>query len=319
MMPALWVVNNMSAQQTDLTQFTSIFSFEGVHFSELINNFHFIRPWWLLAFFALLIVLFILKKIRYYQSPWQHFIPAHLANTLLENYQSKGKQSTSSQPHYWLKPLIIGCCIIIALAGPAWQKLPQPVYQLERGAVLIMDMSYSMFATDVKPNRLTRARYKAIDLLKRINEGDVGLIAYAGDAFIISPLTQDIKNIELLLPSLSPDIMPVHGANALAALTLADKTLKNAGHVSGDIYWFTDDIDNEEMSDIYDWANNNNHKVNILGVGSKTGAPIKLSNGKLLKDNKGAIVIPKLPESRLAAISKRSRGVYRTMTNDTVP
>ena len=209
MVPALWVVNNMSAQQTELTQFTNIFSFEGFNFSELINNFHFIRPWWLLAFFTLLIVLFILKKIRYYQSPWQHFIPAHLANALLENSQSKGKQSTSSQPHYWVKPFIIGSCIIIALAGPAWQKLPQPVYQLERGAVLIMDMSYSMLATDVKPNRLTRARYKAIDLLKRINEGDVGLIAYAGDAFIISPLTQDIKNIELLLPSLSPDIMPV--------------------------------------------------------------------------------------------------------------
>lgn len=305
----------MSAQQTnlftDLTQFASDFTFEG-----MVNNFHFIRPWWLLAFFALFIVLFILKKIRYYQSPWQHFIPNHLANALLENSKNKGTQSTSSQPRYWLKPFIIGSCIIIALAGPAWQKLPQPVYQLERGAVLIMDMSYSMYATDVKPNRLTRARYKAIDLLKKVNEGDVGLIAYAGDAFIISPLTQDIKNIELLLPSLSPDIMPVHGANAFAALTLADKTLKNAGHVSGDIYWFTDDIDKEEMSDIYDWANNNSHKVNILGVGSKTGAPIKLSSGKLLKDNKGAIVIPKLPESRLAAISKRSRGVYHTMTND---
>lgn len=305
----------MSAQQTnlftDLTQFANDFTFEG-----MVNNFHFIRPWWLLAFFALFLILFLLKKIRYYQSPWQHFLPAHLANALLENSQNKGAQTTSSQPRFWLKPFIIGSCIIIALAGPAWQKLPQPVYQLERGAVLIMDMSYSMYATDVKPNRLTRARYKAIDLLKKINEGDVGLIAYAGDAFIISPLTQDIKNIELLLPSLSPDIMPVYGANALAALTLADKTLKNAGHVSGDIYWFTDDIDNEEISDIYDWANNNDHKVNILGVGSKTGAPIKLSSGKLLKDNKGAIIIPKLPESRLAAISKRSRGVYRTMTND---
>lgn len=318
-MSALWVVNNMSAQQTsvltDLTQFANNFTLEG--FTEgIVNNFHFIRPWWLLAFFALFLVLFLLKKIRYYQSPWQHFLPAHLANALLENSQTQGAQTTSSQPRFWLKPFIIGSCIIIALAGPAWQKLPQPVYQLERGAVLIMDMSYSMYATDVKPNRLTRARYKAIDLLKKINEGDVGLIAYAGDAFIISPLTQDIKNIELLLPSLSPDIMPVYGANALAALTLADKTLKNAGHVSGDIYWFTDDIDNEEMSDVYDWANDNDHKVNILGIGSKTGAPIKLSSGKLLKDNKGAIVIPKLPESRLAAIAKRSRGVYHTMTND---
>jgi len=175
-----------------------------------------------------------------------------------------------------------------------------------------------MYATDIKPNRLTRARYKAVDLLTHINEGDVGLIAYAGDAFIISPLTQDIKNIELLLPSLSPDIMPVHGANALAALTLADQTLKNAGHISGDIYWFTDDIDKEEMSDVYAWANENQHKLNILGVGTTLGAPIKLNSGKLLKDNSGAIVIPKLPEGRLAAITKRSRGVYHTISNDDV-
>jgi len=309
----------MSEQQTNLisqlaANFTVDFTYE-----SFINNFHFIRPLWLLAFIALFLLLFILKKIRYYQSPWQHFLPAHLASALLENSNDKSQNDShaaSSQNRYWLKPLIIGSCIIVSLAGPAWQKLPQPVYQLERGAVLIMDMSYSMYATDLTPNRLTRARYKAIDLLNEINEGDVGLIAYAGDAFIISPLTQDVKNIELLLPSLSPDIMPVHGANALAALILADNTLKNAGHISGDIYWFTDDIENDEMSDIYSWANDNNHKVNILGVGSEVGAPIKLSSGKLLKDNSGAIVIPKLPEGRLSSISKRSRGVYRTMTND---
>jgi Ca-activated chloride channel family protein len=312
----------MSAQQTnlttDLTQITNNISIEGFSFEGIINNFHFIRSWWLLAFFALFLILFLLKKIRYYQSPWQHFLPKHLANALIENSQSQTTKTAlaTSQTRYWLKPLIIGSCIIFSLAGPAWQKLPQPVYQLERGAVLIMDMSYSMYATDVKPNRLTRARYKAIDLLKKINEGDVGLIAYAGDAFIISPLTQDVRNIELLLPSLSPDIMPVHGANAIAALTLADQTLKNAGHISGDIYWFTDDIDNEELSDVYDWSNDNNHKVNILGVGTTTGAPIKLSSGKLLKDNSGAIVIPKLPESQLSAIAQRSRGVYHTMANN---
>ncbi|MCP4984833.1 MAG: VWA domain-containing protein [Colwellia sp.] len=311
----------MSDTNSNMVKQLSTFFTPDFTLASLINNFHFIRPLWLLAFLGLFLLLFVLKKIRYYQSPWQHFLPPHLAGALLENSASTIKKNateiaSSTQSRYWLKPLIIGSCIIIALAGPAWQKLPQPVYQLERGSVLIMDMSYSMYATDVKPNRLTRARYKATDLLTKINEGDVGLIAYAGDAFIISPLTQDINNIELLLPSLSPDIMPVHGANALAALTLADKTLKNAGHISGDIYWFTDDIENDEMSDIYNWANSNSHKVNILGVGSEVGAPIKLSSGELLKDNRGAIVIPKLPEGRLSAITKRSRGVYHTMTND---
>lgn len=293
-------------------------AFSEANFNNIMTHFHFIRPWWLLAFVGLFLLLFLLKKIRYFQSPWQHFLPEHLTSALVENSQSQSPQAplASAQHRYWLKPLIIGTCTILALAGPAWQKLPQPVYQLERGAVLIMDMSYSMFATDVKPNRLTRARYKAIDLLKQINQGDVGLIAYAGDAFIISPLTQDSKNIELLLPSLSPDIMPSYGANALAALTLADKTLKNAGHVSGDIYWFTDDIDNEEISDIYQWANTNNHHVNILGIGTKTGAPITLSSGQLLKDNNGAIVVPKLPKSKLLAIAQNNLGVYRTMTNN---
>ncbi|MBU2871262.1 VWA domain-containing protein [Colwellia sp. E2M01] len=311
----------MAEQVSLFTQLTNqlnnaFINLDGFSFEGFSTNFHFVRPWWLLAFFGLFIVLFLLKKLRYYQSPWQHFLPAHLASALLENSDNQAtQQSQSTQANYWLKPFIIGCCTIVALAGPAWQKLPQPVYQLERGSVLIMDMSYSMYATDVAPNRLTRARYKAIDLLKNINEGDVGLISYAGDAFVISPLTQDVKNIELLLPSLSPDIMPVPGANALAALTLAGKTLNNGGHVSGDIYWFTDDIDNSEISDIYAWANDNNHQLNILGVGSKNGAPIKLRSGELLKDNTGSIVIPKLPVEKLAGIAQRSRGVYHTMTN----
>lgn len=291
------------------------FQLPSLSFEGFTDNFHFIRPEWLLAFIVLAIILYILKKLKYYQSPWQHFLPTHLAANLLESSDKQRSSSDSSALKHILKPLIIGTCAIIALAGPAWQKLPQPVYQLARGSVVIMDMSYSMYATDVKPNRLTRARYKAIDLLDHINEGDVGLIAYAGDAFIISPLTQDINNIALLLPSLSPDIMPVIGANPFAALALADKTLKNAGHLSGDIYWFTDDVEQSEMSDIYDWINNTDHTLNILGIGSKTGAPIKLNSGELLKDSRGAIVIPQLPEERLAALSQRGGGAYHLMTN----
>ena len=294
---------------------SSTFDLVYLSFTGFREHFHFIRPEWLLAFIALAMILFLLKKIRYYQSPWQHFLPKHLAVNLLEDSDYPSSSYNSSSYKYLLKPFVIGTCAIIALAGPAWQKLPQPVYQLERGSVIIMDMSYSMYATDVKPNRLTRARYKAIDLLDQINEGDVGLIAYAGDAFVISPLTQDINNIALLLPSLSPDIMPVVGANPFAALTLADKTLKNAGHLSGDIFWFTDDVEQSEMSDIYDWINKTDHTLNILGIGSKTGAPIKLSSGELLKDSRGAIVIPQLPEERLAALSQRSGGAYHLMTN----
>ncbi|OUR61989.1 hypothetical protein A9Q74_05900 [Colwellia sp. 39_35_sub15_T18] len=284
-----------------------------------LSHFHFIRPWWFLALIALFFALWLLKKHRFNHSPWNKFLPAHLSQVLVEGadaHTTKTKLSFFSSQGNLIKPFIMGLLTIIALAGPTWQKLPQPVYQTERGSVLIMDMSYSMYATDIKPNRLTRARYKAIDLLNKLNEGDIGLIAYAGDAFVISPLTQDIKNIELLLPSLTPEIMPELGANPFAALSLAHDMLHNAGHINGDIYWFTDDVDNEDMSDIYDWSAKFGHQLNILGIGSQDGAPITLPSGELLKDNHGAIVVPKLPIQKLNALATRGNGHYQTINNN---
>lgn len=286
-------------------------------FNLFLSNFHFVRPYWLVAIIALLFVLWLLKKHRFHQSPWQQFLPKHLSQVLVEGASNThtNKKVMGAQA-FLIKPFIIGLLSIIALAGPVWKKLPQPVYQTERGSVLIMDMSYSMYATDIKPNRLTRARFKAIDLLNKINEGDTGLIAYAGDAFVISPLTQDIKNIELLLPSLTPEIMPALGSNPIAALALAHEMLLNAGHLHGDIYWFTDDVDNEDITDIYDWSTKFGHNLNILGIGSESGAPITLPSGELLKDNKGAIVVPRLPGQKLKALASRGNGNYQKISND---
>ena len=286
-------------------------------YNLFLTNFHFIRPLWLLALAVLFLVLWLLKKHRFHQSPWQNFLPPHLSGALIEgtNNSSLSTKKSFQERLFLVKPFFIGLLTIIALAGPAWQKLPQPVYQTERGSVLIMDMSYSMYATDIKPNRLTRARFKAIDLLNKISDGDMGLIAYAGDAFTISPLTQDIKNIELLLPSLTPEIMPELGANPYAALTLAHDMLINAGHLTGDIYWFTDDVDNNELSDIYDWSNKYGHRLNILGVGSANGAPIKLPSGELLKDDNGAIVVPRLPSQKLQSLASIGKGMYQTISN----
>ncbi|MGB1199086.1 MAG: VWA domain-containing protein [Thalassotalea sp.] len=276
----------------------------------MIADFHFIRPWWLLAIMGLIFAIQLLKKYRLSQSGWQQLLPKHLANELIDN-----KQNT--KPLSLTLPFIIGLLTITALAGPTWKKLPQPVYQVARGSVLIMDMSYSMYATDIAPNRLTRARYKAIDLLDNLNEGEIGLIAYAGDAFVISPLTEDINNIKLLLPSLSPDLMPELGSNPYAALSLANEMLKNAGHLSGDIYWFTDGIDNSDIQDITQWSRDFPHRLNILGVGTRSGAPIKLNNGELMKDNQGGIIIPKLSESALKGVASRGRGNFSTLvTND---
>jgi len=273
------------------------------------SDFHFIRPLWLLAIIGLIAALYLLKRMQVKQSGWQGVLPKHLANALIENTQTNKQLSL-------ILPFVLGLLAITALAGPSWKKLPQPVYQLARGSVLIMDMSYSMYATDLTPNRLTRARYKAIDLLDNINEGEIGLIAYAGDAFAISPLTEDINNIKLLLPSLSPDLMPELGSDPLRALTLAHEMLANAGHASGDIYWFTDGIENSDIQDITEWSREHPYRLNILGVGTKTGAPIKLTNGEFMKERNGSIVIPKLTEAILRDSAKRGNGHYVRLQNN---
>jgi len=272
-------------------------------------DFHFIRPLWLTAIIALIIAIYLLKKYRISQSGWHQLLPSHLSKILIDSKQQGQSLSLTL-------PFIIGLLAIVALAGPAWKKLPQPVYQVAQGSVMIMDMSYSMYATDLTPNRLTRARYKAIDLLNSIQEGDIGLIAYAGDAFVISPLTEDVNNIKLLLPSLTPDLMPELGSNPLSALTLAHQMLKNAGHVDGNIYWFTDGIDNEDIQDINEWSREYPYKLNVMGVGTTAGAPIKLTNGELMKDDNGAIIIPKLSQAALNGVAKRAGGNYVKLSNN---
>lgn len=279
-----------------------------------MSDFHFIRPFWLLAIIVVFIALYLLKKYRLSQSGWQQFLPQHLAKVLLDG--ASGEQKSKNKPKTLIAPFVIGLISVIALAGPTWEKLPQPVYQIERGSVLIMDMSYSMYATDLLPNRLTHAKFKASDLLDQLVDGDVGLVAYAGDAFIISPLTADVNNIKLLLPALSPDIMPELGSNPVPALMLADEMLRNAGHISGDIYWLTDGIDSEDIQDIHIWSKEVPHRLNILGIGTKNGAPIKLTNGELLKDRSGAIVIPKLTKAYLRRVATLGHGDYQNITND---
>ncbi|QDP01780.1 vWA domain-containing protein [Thalassotalea sp. PS06] len=275
----------------------------------MLDNFHFLRPLWLLAFFALLYVIWQLKKLKVANSAWQRVVPKHLNKVLLST-------NGEAKPLALLPIVVLGSLLIVAMAGPTWKKLPQPVYQTDKASVIVMDMSFSMLATDTKPNRLTRARFKALDLLEKLSDGDVALIAYAGDAFVISPLTEDINNIRLLLPSLTPQIMPELGSNPYPALILANDMLANAGYNKGDIYWLTDGIDGDDLQDINEFSRDNEHSINILGIGTEQGAPITLENGELMRDRGGNIVIPKLNARLLAGISERNDGIFQSIRND---
>lgn len=272
--------------------------------------FHFIRPEWFYAVIPAMLIWALSRFIAKYQSGWHGVISQHLYQRML------GQHSTKIN-HRSLNVLLIGWIILIAgMAGPTWERLPQPVYQLQTGHVLVLDMSMSMRATDVSPDRLTRAKYKAIDLVNSINEGELGLVAYAGDAFVISPLTTDANNIATLVPSLSPEIMPTSGSAPITGIEAASELLKNAGYKDGFIYWITDGIELSDVAEVRKFVSESPYTLNVLAVGTQAGAPIKQLNGELLKSRTGAIVIPKVDSASLKALAKAGQGRFAEMTPD---
>ncbi|WP_031565252.1 vWA domain-containing protein [Rheinheimera texasensis] len=268
---------------------------------------HFLRPYALLLLPLVLLCWLLLRRLPLTDA-WQQMLAPHLYQQLLSAQTVKRRQ-------HWLWPLLL-LLGIMAAAGPSWQKLPQPAFQLKRATVLVLDMSMSMRATDIKPNRVTQARFKALDYAKAQLEGEMALLAFAGDAYVISPLTPDHNNISLLLPDLKPEIMPVQGSDFAGALKLADQLLQQAGYVKGDIIFFTDGFDSQQFTQIRDQLNGFRHRVSVLAFGQTDGAPIQLENGELLKDSRGGIVLPKVPLSQLRELSALTGGAFAQSSFD---
>lgn len=274
------------------------------------NQFHFIRPQWLWLL-AVFLMVWLLRRQYSQSAQWRSIIPAHLAQVLLKK---SGPQTRQKQGRTLLIMWFIGT---LALAGPTWQKVEKPVFQVKRASVILMDMSLSMRATDIKPNRLTRARFKAMDLAEAIGEGEVALVAYAGDAFTISPLTPDARNLTTLIPSLTPEIMPELGSYPLLGLLRSAQLLNQAGYLTGDIFWFTDGIDDFDLQQLREFAAQTPYRINIMALGTSGGAPIKMADGSLMKDGTGSIVIPKMSTDALITIANMTGGLFvTTSAND---
>ena len=273
-------------------------------------DFHWLRPeyFWLLV--PTLFIWSLFAKLRQPQSAWQHWIAPHLQKELLHV-----PAQLQQKPALWLV-LLIWLIGVVALAGPSWQRLPMPVFQLKKATVLLMDMSMSMRATDLSPDRFTLARFKALDYIDGLKEGELALVSFAGDAFVISPLTQDHNNVRLLLPELSPDIMPVQGSNLEAALVLADQLLKQGGYAQGDVVLFTDGFASSDYPRLRELMDTWPHRLSILAFGSAEGAPVRLSNGELLKDNQGAIVLPRVPLVQLQQLAELKSGVFARSSSE---
>ncbi len=202
----------------------------------------------------------------------------------------------------------------LGLAGPTWEQLPRPVEEKEDALVILFDLSLSMFAEDLAPSRLVRAKHKIADALRGRAEGFTALVAYAGDAHTVAPLTDDTHTIENLLNPLSPEMMPVPGSNTEAAMALAHQLLGNAHRNQGRILLVTDGID--RLADVTDFSDAQ-FPLSVLGVGTLEGAPIPLDfadrPGRFLQTEQGEVVHARLDEDRLATAARLCHGRYRTL------
>jgi Ca-activated chloride channel family protein len=291
----------------------------------MLDTFHFLRTEWLIAFPFIILLLFLLKRRQQQQkSGWENVCDPQLLhyqlmhNKTLLNNPTKPSSILFNKAMPWLLPMI-GFIAIIALAGPTWEKKPQPAFQQGNALVILLDLSLSMNANDLKPSRLERAKLKLIDILKQKKEGQTALIAFAGDAHTVSPLTIDNKTIISLLPALDSSIMPLNGSHLLDALNTAEQLFQNSGFAQGDILLLSDGIDSSQqqlleqrIKQLYQHS----YHFSVIGLGSRIGSPIPLPEQGFVKDSSGHVIISKLQSKPLKKLTSLGGGSYAKLSLD---
>ena len=270
-------------------------------------DFHFLRPWFLLLLPVVIAALYFWLRSKQGKDGWHMSCDPHLLKAMQTNAASKG---SAWQWLYWP----IGLLTVLALAGPAFREVPSPVIKNQAALVIALDLSKSMLSDDLKPSRLQRAKFKIKDILAGREDGQTALIAYAGEAFVVTPLTDDTDTISELLDSLDPDIMPATGSNADKALKKAGELMQQAGLSSGDILLITDGVDRNKAMAAADEQSDLGYKTSVLAIATEAGAPIPTRQG-FLKDKSGQIVVPKLDASSLMAVASEGNGSFNKISN----
>jgi Ca-activated chloride channel family protein len=267
------------------------------------SNFHFLYPWFLVLLLALPLIGWWLYSPK--KSHWQQWVDATLVPYVLTGKGDKAQ--------YWqLSALALAWVLgVVALAGPTWQKRDVPVYENPHALVIALDLSLSMWAKDVAPDRLSQARFKVLDILNQRKEGQTGLIVFAGDAFVVTPLTSDTATIAEQIKNLSPDIMPALGSHLAPAIVEAQQLLTQTNLKQGDILLITDGADDvSEAQQAATQTQAAGFTVSTLAIGTEKGAPIPIPNQGFLKDQTtGNTVMAEVNKTALASIASAGQGL----------
>ena len=276
----------------------------------MASDFHFLAPYWLLAFLPLIVLVIFYHFRQKRQSSWNKIIQPHLLDYLLQ-------ENLVLQRPWALILMLLGSAIaIVSLANPVWEKKPQSVFETPTARVIVLDLSASMNAADLKPNRMKRARLKLQDILKRQTEGQTGLVVFAGDAFSVTPLSRDNDTILSQILVLEPDIMPVQGSRLDLGLLQAADLFKQSGIPAGDILVIADGYNSQRVFDVATGIAEDGHRISVLGIGTLEGAPISNGQGDVMRDKNNVPILSRLPEDRFRQLTEIGNGRYSRLALD---
>lgn len=208
---------------------------------EFIQNFHFLRPFWLLSLLPALALWWQIRRGQDRAASWTQFIDPHL----LEHLVVDRNKRRHIRPLHVL--FVIWILASVALAGPTWQREPSPFADDEAGLVVLLKVSDTMNGTDVQPSRLERAKQKLRDLLALRKGASTALIVYSGSAHLVMPLTRDDRIINAMIEELTPELMPVNGDALMVAIDKAGYLFEKS-NTSGSVLVMADTVSPSQVN-----------------------------------------------------------------------
>jgi len=265
-------------------------------------------------FFWLMIplILFLVSAFKKKRALVQKFCGSLMAQRLVPEVVWKNQKQRNV---LLLLALFFG---LLSLTQPRWGYQWEEIHSEGVDIIVALDVSNSMLAEDVKPSRLKRAQREISDLLNLMNGDRIGLVAFAGTAFLQCPLTLDYSAARIFLETLDSDLIPVQGTALGTAIRTAVQAFSQKEKKSKALILITDGEDQEgDAQSAAQFAAEQGVKIFIIGVGGEQGAPIPEPEGGFKKDQNGEVVLTKLDETALIEIAKTTQGSYvRSISGD---
>lgn len=254
------------------------------------QDFHFLRPWWLLGLIIPAAVYVFTYKNSQIQSAWQKVCDKNLLDYLLiKNNGTKGYKASVSAA-------LITLFLVMALAGPTWLKKENPALSVENPVMILLNMSGEMWNKDVSPSRIERAKYVIKDLTKSLKNTESGLIVYSKEPFMITPLTEDTSLIDNIMSALQLDIMPQDGDRLDRAIELAVSRMQKTGLPHGNLIVITSNV-----GERFDAA------LTGASQASDAGFDVNIVN------------ISKTPNDKLQMVADKGNGLYLNYQQSLAP